>query len=126
MTQRMVSLGEVRHLVLDEADRLLDMGFIADIRRIVADLPRARQSLLFSATMSGEIAELANSLPEGPGARGSHPGSGDRRCHRTGRLSREGGREARTSFASFCPATTCVKPLSLPAPSTAPIAWLGV
>ena len=49
MSQRMVSLGEVRHLVLDEADRLLDMGFIADIRRIVADLPRARQSLLFSA-----------------------------------------------------------------------------
>ena len=66
MTQRMVSLGEVRHLVLDEADRLLDMGFIADIRRIVADLPRARQSLLFSATMSGEIAELANSLLKDP------------------------------------------------------------
>ena len=62
----MVSLGEVRHLVLDEADRLLDMGFIADIRRIVADLPRARQSLLFSATMSGEIAELANSLLKDP------------------------------------------------------------
>ncbi|MED5444863.1 MAG: DEAD/DEAH box helicase, partial [Pseudomonadota bacterium] len=66
MSQRMVSLGEVRHLVLDEADRLLDMGFIADIRRIVADLPRARQSLLFSATMSGEIAELANSLLKDP------------------------------------------------------------
>lgn len=66
ISQRMVSLGEVRHLVLDEADRLLDMGFIADIRRIVADLPRARQSLLFSATMSGEIEELANSLLKDP------------------------------------------------------------
>ena len=66
MSQRMVSLGEVRHLVLDEADRLLDMGFIADIRRIVADLPRARQSLLFSATMSRDIEELANSLLKDP------------------------------------------------------------
>jgi ATP-dependent RNA helicase RhlE len=62
----MVSLGEVRHLVLDEADRLLDMGFIADIRRIVADLPRARQSLLFSATVSPEIGELARTLLKDP------------------------------------------------------------
>ena len=66
INQRMVSLGEVRHLVLDEADRLLDMGFIADIRRIVADLPRARQSLLFSATVSPEIGELARTLLKDP------------------------------------------------------------
>jgi ATP-dependent RNA helicase RhlE len=52
-------LGEVECLVLDEADRMLDMGFIHDIRRIVAKLPIQRQTLMFSATMPRAIAELA-------------------------------------------------------------------
>jgi len=59
-------LGEVEVLVLDEADRMLDMGFIHDIRAIVAKLPRARQTLFFSATMPQEIAELARQMLHDP------------------------------------------------------------
>ena len=59
-------LGGVEFLVLDEADRMLDMGFIHDIRKIVAKLPAKRQTLLFSATMPGAIAELAKQLLRDP------------------------------------------------------------
>jgi len=59
-------LGGVEILVLDEADRMLDMGFIHDIRRIVAKLPAKRQTLLFSATMPGAIADLATQLLRDP------------------------------------------------------------
>ena len=59
-------LNRVDHLVLDEADRMLDMGFIHDIRRIVAKLPAQRQTLLFSATMPQAIAELAATLLRNP------------------------------------------------------------
>jgi ATP-dependent RNA helicase RhlE len=62
MEQGQVRLDRVEYFVLDEADRMLDMGFIRDIRKIVAALPRARQSALFSATMPGEIAGLAKDL----------------------------------------------------------------
>jgi ATP-dependent RNA helicase RhlE len=53
-------------VVLDEADRMLDMGFIRDVRKIIALLPKARQTLLFSATMPSEIAGLANSMLKDP------------------------------------------------------------
>jgi ATP-dependent RNA helicase RhlE len=59
-------LGDVEHLVLDEADRMLDMGFIHDIRKIVAKLPADRQTLFFSATMPSAIAELANQMLNEP------------------------------------------------------------
>jgi len=59
-------LGEVECLVLDEADRMLDMGFINDIRKIVAKLPVQRQTLMFSATMPRAIAELAAHLLRDP------------------------------------------------------------
>jgi superfamily II DNA/RNA helicase len=59
-------LGSVEFLVLDEADRMLDMGFINDIRKIVAKLPAQRQTLLFSATMPGAIAQLAAQLLRDP------------------------------------------------------------
>src|SRR6202043_1788322 len=59
-------LGEVEFLVLDEADRMLDMGFIHDIRKIVAKLPADRQTLLFSATMPNAIAELAAQMLRDP------------------------------------------------------------
>ena len=60
--QRTVDLSQVEILVLDEADRMLDMGFIRDIRRILSLLPRKRQNLLFSATFSNEIKALAGTL----------------------------------------------------------------
>src|SRR5262245_49922622 len=66
MQQRAASLDGVEVLVLDEADRMLDMGFIHDIRRIVAKLPANRQTLFFSATMPREIAELANAMLRDP------------------------------------------------------------
>jgi ATP-dependent RNA helicase RhlE len=59
-------LGEVECLVLDEADRMLDMGFIHDIRRIVDKLPNDRQTLMFSATMPRAIAELASHMLRDP------------------------------------------------------------
>jgi ATP-dependent RNA helicase RhlE len=53
-----VKLNTIQHLVLDEADRMLDMGFMPDVRRIIDLIPRDRQTLLFSATMPPEIARL--------------------------------------------------------------------
>jgi ATP-dependent RNA helicase RhlE len=64
--QKTVSLAHVEILVLDEADRMLDMGFIHDIRRILALLPATRQNLLFSATFPEEIRKLAASFMKSP------------------------------------------------------------
>ena len=62
MDQGYVSLKNVRYSVLDEADRMLDMGFIHDIKKIIAKLPEQRQSLFFSATMPPEIVKLSHKL----------------------------------------------------------------
>ncbi len=64
--QKTLDLSQVQILVLDEADRMLDMGFIKDIKKILALLPRQRQSLLFSATFSDEIKTLADGLLNKP------------------------------------------------------------
>ena len=61
-----LKLGQVEFLVLDEADRMLDMGFINDIRKIVAKLPARRQTLFFSATMPKDIADLAEQMLRDP------------------------------------------------------------
>lgn len=66
VNQDIVTLSDIEIFVLDEADRMLDMGFIHDIRRIVSLLPSARQNLLFSATFSEEIKRLANGLLRSP------------------------------------------------------------
>ena len=64
--QKTVDLSRVEILVLDEADRMLDMGFIRDIKKILALLPKQRQNLLFSATFSDEIKALADGLLDNP------------------------------------------------------------
>ncbi|MCG3169495.1 MAG: ATP-dependent RNA helicase RhlE [Pseudomonadales bacterium] len=64
--QRTLDLSTVSTLVLDEADRMLDMGFIHDVKRVLALLPKKRQNLLFSATFSDEIRRLADSLLHQP------------------------------------------------------------
>nr|WP_298414454.1 DEAD/DEAH box helicase [uncultured Halomonas sp.] len=64
--QRHVDLSKVETLVLDEADRMLDMGFIHDIKKLLRLLPAKRQNLLFSATFSDEIQQLANGLLDSP------------------------------------------------------------
>jgi ATP-dependent RNA helicase RhlE len=64
--QRSLDLSTVEYLILDEADRMLDMGFIHDIKKILAMLPKQRQNLLFSATFSNEIKKLADNLLNSP------------------------------------------------------------
>jgi ATP-dependent RNA helicase RhlE len=66
VSQRTVDLSHIEILVLDEADRMLDMGFIRDIRKILALLPKQRQTLLFSATFSDEIKQLAQQFLHTP------------------------------------------------------------
>ncbi len=66
MEQGYVSLDDIRYFVLDEADRMLDMGFIHDIRKIISHLPGKRQSLFFSATMPPDIVELSRKILGNP------------------------------------------------------------
>ena len=66
MQQRFVSLQHLQFFVLDEADRMLDMGFIHDVKKIITKLPAKRQTLFFSATMPTEIAKLSQSILSNP------------------------------------------------------------
>ncbi|MGB5529494.1 MAG: DEAD/DEAH box helicase [Ignavibacteriaceae bacterium] len=66
INQRYISLNTIKLFVLDEADRMLDMGFINDVKKIIEKLPSHRQTLLFSATMPSEITKLANSILTNP------------------------------------------------------------
>ena len=66
MNQRHVQLDSIEHFVLDEADRMLDMGFIRDVKKIVAALPKRRQTLFFSATMPNAVSGLAGDILRDP------------------------------------------------------------
>jgi ATP-dependent RNA helicase RhlE len=66
MNQRYVHLEHIKMLILDEADRLLDMGFVPDVKKIIAKVPANRQTLFFSATMPTEIQSLADSILQKP------------------------------------------------------------
>jgi ATP-dependent RNA helicase RhlE len=66
MSQGELRIDRVEMLVLDEADRMLDMGFVRDVRRIVSKTPRSRQTMLFSATLTGAIATLASDMLRNP------------------------------------------------------------
>ena len=66
INQKHLTFSELEIFVLDEADRMLDMGFIGDVRKIIAKLPKPRQSLFFSATMPKDVAALANSILNDP------------------------------------------------------------
>ena len=123
MGQGHVRLERLEVFVLDEADRMLDMGFIHDVRRVIAALPRQRQTLFFSATMPPEIAALADGILTDPVRVGIRPVvSTAERIEQRVMLRREGRqapaaapRAARTRRSTAC--------WSSPAPSTAPTAW---
>jgi ATP-dependent RNA helicase RhlE len=66
MQQRIVSLQHINYFVLDEADRMLDMGFVQDVKRIITHLPEKKQTLFFSATMPPEIKQLSSMLLHNP------------------------------------------------------------
>ena len=66
VAQKFINLQHIKMFVLDEADRMLDMGFIHDVRSIVSHIPVERQTLLFSATLSSEIAGLASDMLRNP------------------------------------------------------------
>jgi ATP-dependent RNA helicase RhlE len=66
MSQKLIGLQHLEYFVLDEADRMLDMGFIHDVRKVIAVLPKKRQSLFLSATMPPAVAELADSMLTDP------------------------------------------------------------
>jgi len=66
MNQKYVNLSQIEFFILDEADRMLDMGFIHDVKKVIAKLPEKRQSLFFSATMPREIVDLSNKILTNP------------------------------------------------------------
>ena len=109
--QGFLDLSTVEMLVLDEADRMLDMGFIHDVKKVLALVPKEKQSLLFSATFSDEIRELANNLLK-------NPQSASRRLSTPGAATRK-----RTCCCTSSRSTTGARCWCSPAPSSVPTMW---
>ncbi len=124
MQQGIVRLDRVETLVLDEADHMFDMGFLPDVRRILAALPEERQNLLFSATMPREIRGLADGMLRNPHVVDAGP------QHATVRRSSTRSTRSTTPASWPCcsassPRTSSPRPSSSRAPSTAPEASPG-
>ncbi len=100
INQKNIDLSRIEVLVLDEADRMLDMGFIRDIRKILAVLPRERQNLLFSATFSDEIKKLAGDILRSPR---DGPGGSAQRAARAGGAGDPSRRPASQAGAALAP-----------------------
>ncbi len=66
ISQNYITLRDIKYFILDEADRMLDMGFVHDVKRVIIKLPEQRQTLFFSATMPPEIQTLANAILRNP------------------------------------------------------------
>ena len=99
-------LNQVEYVVLDEADRMLDIGFLPDLQRILSYLPKQRQTLLFSATFSPEIRRLAQQLSAGPGDGRSGAAERHRHQRRAALLQRRRRRQARRGAPDPAPART--------------------
>jgi ABC-type amino acid transport substrate-binding protein len=119
--QGSVDLSHVEILVLDEADRMLDMGFVHDVKKVLARLPAKRQNLLFSATFSNDITDLAGKLLQ-PGTHRSHAAEHHGRAYRATRVPPAAShkRPLLAHLITQAPGNRC---WCSPAPSTAPTAW---
>ena len=123
MQQGFVDLSHVEVLILDEADRMLDMGFIHDLRRIVAKVPARRQTLLFSATMPPAIRTLADQWLSDPVDVRSHSASATVETIQQSVFFVDQTQKIRTAHALAARHATGRGRWSSRAPSTAPTKW---
>jgi ATP-dependent RNA helicase RhlE len=121
--QGFLDLSSVQILVLDEADRMLDMGFIHDVKKVLALVPREKQSLLFSATFSDEIRDLANRVCSRT-RKASRSRRATPRCSASRRSSiRWAAARRRRCWRTSSRSTTGARCWCSPAPSSAPTTW---